>query len=39
VALKVKNSCQNKVVSKVITFEKTLEFKATILLCYGKQKI
>jgi len=25
-------------VSKVIMFEKTLEFKTTFLLCYGKQK-
>ncbi len=37
-ASKVKNSCQNKVVSKVIMFEKTLEFRATILLCMANKK-
>jgi len=35
---KLKNPIKIKFVSKVIMFEKTLEFKATILLCYGKQK-
>jgi len=35
---KLKTSVKTKLDSKVIMFEKTLEFKAIITLCYGKQK-
>ncbi len=38
--LKAKNKpMKNKFTSKVIMFEKTLEIKQAILLCYGKHKI
>jgi hypothetical protein len=33
---KLKTPIKTRFVSKIIMFEKTLEFKATILLCYGK---
>jgi hypothetical protein len=33
---KLKTLIKRRFVSKVIMFEETLEFKATILLCYGK---
>ncbi len=36
--LEAENSHKKKLDSKVIMFEKTLEFKAIIMLCYGKQK-
>jgi hypothetical protein len=35
---KLKTPIKTRFVSKVIMFEETIEFKATILLCYGKQK-
>ncbi len=35
---KLKTLVKTRFVSKVIMFEETLEFKAIILLCYGKQK-
>jgi len=33
---KLKTLVKTRFASKVIMFEETLEFKATILLCYGK---
>jgi hypothetical protein len=35
---KLKTPIKTRFASKVIMFEETLKFKATILLCYGKQK-
>jgi hypothetical protein len=35
---KLKTPIKTRFVSKVIMLEETLEFKAIILLCYGKQK-
>ncbi len=35
---KLKTPIKTRFVSKVIVFEETLEFKAAILLCCGKQK-
>jgi hypothetical protein len=35
---KLKTPIKTRLVSKVIMFQETLEFKAIILLCYGKQK-
>jgi hypothetical protein len=35
---KLKTPIKTRFASKVIMFEKTLEFKTIILLCYGKQK-
>ncbi len=36
---KLKTLVKTRFTSNVIMFGKTLEFKATNLLCYGKQKI
>ncbi len=36
---KLKTHVKTKFSSKVIMFEETLEFKAIIMLCYGKQNI
>jgi hypothetical protein len=36
---KLKTLIKIRIVNKVIMFEKTLEFKQTILLCYGRKKI
>lgn len=33
--IKNKNSCEKKFNNKVIMFEKTLEFKNGIIICYG----
>ncbi len=35
---KLKTPIKAKLVSKVIMFEKTLELKAIIMLCYGNKK-
>jgi hypothetical protein len=35
--IKLKTLIKTKFVSKVIIFEKTLEFKHAIITCYGKQ--
>jgi hypothetical protein len=35
---KLRSLVKTKFASKVIMFEKTLEFKQDMLLCYGKQK-
>jgi hypothetical protein len=35
---KLKTPVKTKLDSKVIMFEKKMEFKVIIMLCYGKQK-
>jgi hypothetical protein len=37
--LQLVNTMKTKFASKVIMFEKCLQFKDTITLCYGRQKV